>query len=71
MTEELRVSREAFEEAKTKATKAAEDVTNNFEVYLGKKNTSAEKIDGLISLIQEGKAKTIMEALDVQNGEIK
>ena len=71
MTEELRVSREAFEDAKTKAAQAAENVTSNFEVYLGKKNTSAEKIDGLISLIQEGKAKTIMEALDVQNGEIK
>lgn len=71
MTEDVKASKAAFEEAKAKATQAAENVTNNFEVYLGKKNTSVDKIDGLISIIQEGKAKTIMEALDIQNGEIK
>lgn len=71
MTEELKTCREEFEKAKESATKAAENVSSNYEVYLGKKNTSPEKIDGLIALIQEGKASTIMEALDIQNGEIK
>ncbi len=71
MMEEMKASRAEFDSAKAQAAQAAENVTNNIEVYLGKKNTSVEKIDGLISLIQEGKASTIMEALDIQNGEIK
>ncbi len=68
---EFQTSKAAFEEAETKATQAAENITKSYEVYLGKKNTSAEKIDSLISLIQEGKATTIVEALDILNGEIK
>lgn len=71
LMEEMKTSKQEFEEAKEKATQAAENVTNNYEIYLGKKNTTPEKIDGLIALIQEGKANTIMEALDIQNGEIK
>ena len=32
---------------------------------------NAEKIDKMITLMKEGKAETIMQALDVMNGEIK
>ena len=71
LTAELATCKEELESARTKAAETAANVTNSFEIYLGKKNTSAEKVDGLIGLIQEGKAKTIMEALDIQNGEIK
>ena len=71
LTAELSTCRTELEDARTKATQAAANVTDSFEIYLGKKNTSADKVDGLIGLIQEGKAKTIMEALDIQNGEIK
>lgn len=71
MSEELRVSKQMYETAKQKAQAASSEVAHSYEVYLGKKNISADKIDGLITLIQEGKANTIMEALDIQNGEIK
>ncbi len=71
LTAELEACKGELEAAKTKAVNAATDVTNSFEIYLGKKNTSVEKVDGLIGLIQEGRAKTVMEALDIQNGEIK
>ena len=71
MTEELFESRQKLENARIEAQQAEETVTNSIEIYLGKKNTSVEKIDSMISLLQEGKAATIMEAMDLLNGEIK
>ncbi|MCQ2513178.1 MAG: hypothetical protein MJ092_07340 [Lachnospiraceae bacterium] len=59
-------------EVKRAAVKAISDtLANNYSAYLGKKNMSTEKIDAMISLIQEGKAKTIMQAMDLLNGEMK
>lgn len=49
----------------------SDDLANNYSAYLGKKNMSTERIDSMISLIQEGKAETIMQAMDLLNGEIK
>ena len=71
MEAEAEESRKALESARAKASAAQGNINSTIEVYLGKKNTSVEKIDGMITLIQEGKAKTVMEALDVLNGEIK
>ena len=71
MEAEMNESRKERELAKAKAAAAQENIANTLEVYLGKKNTSVDKIDGMITAIQEGKAKTVMEALDVINGEIK
>lgn len=59
-------------EGKRIAVKAiSDDLANNYSSYLGKKNMTTEKIDSMISLIQEGKAETIMQAIDLMNGEIK
>ncbi len=59
-------------EMKRSAVKAvSDDLANNYSAYLGKKNMTTEKIDSMISLIQEGKAETIMQAIDLLNGEIK
>lgn len=71
MEAEAEESRKALESARAKASAAQENVSSTIEVYLGKKNTTVEKIDSMITLMQEGKAKTVMEALDVLNGEIK
>lgn len=71
MTKELEESRAALSAAKEAAQKSAEEVTNSYEVFLGKKNTSVEKVDELIHIMQEGRASTIMEALDVLRGEIR
>lgn len=71
LEEEVNVCRQELQAAQAQAEQAAEMVTNNYEIYLGKKNTSVEKIDAMIALIQEGKAPTIMKAVDVMNGEIK
>ena len=71
MTEELIECRKDMEQKRARANQASEYVTNSYEVYLGKKNTTVDKIDGMIALMQEGKASTIMEALDLLNGEIK
>ena len=71
MTAELEESKQKLEAAKADATEASDIISKTVELYLGKKNTSVEKIDSLISLLREGKASTIMEALDILNGEIK
>lgn len=71
MTAELEESRQALESAKAEADQAANELANTYEVYLGKRNMAPERIDGLIALIQDGKASTVMEALDIVNGEIK
>lgn len=66
----LRDAQETLESAKAAAAEAAGEA-GAYEVYLGKKNATPEKIDALIGLIREGKASTVMEALDILNGEIK
>ena len=48
-----------------------EEINTSYGTFLGKKNMNAEKIDKMITLMKEGKAETIMQALDVMNGEIK
>ena len=45
-------------------------LANNYTSFLGAKNCTPEKIDELIALIRDGKAQTIMQAIDLQNGEI-
>ena len=60
-----------FEQKQAAAQAANNEVTNTYATYLGAKNVTAEKIDELIGIINEGKAQTIMQALDVLNGEIK
>lgn len=48
------------------AKQAAYDLERNYTTYLGKKNMDPNRIDELISLIKEGKASNVLEALDVQ-----
>ena len=48
-----------------------EEINTSYGTFLGKKNMNAEKIDKMTTLMKEGKAETIMQALDVMNGEIK
>ncbi len=47
------------------------ELNETYGVYLGKKNLSEEKINELIAIIKDGKAQTIMQALDQLNGELK
>lgn len=58
-------------EKRSAAEQLTAEVNENFGVYLGKKNLSVERIDSLIALINEGKAETVMQAIDMLNGEIK
>lgn len=53
------------------AKDAQDDIKNTYAAYLGSKNATPDKIDEMISVIEEGKAQTIMQALDIINGEIK
>lgn len=71
MTAELEASRQTLEDTKVRSQEASENLTNSYEVYLGKKNMTPEKIDAMIALIQEGKATTVMEAINILSGEIK
>ena len=56
---------------KAEVVSLGEEISNSYGVFLGKKNMSEERIDKMIGLMQEGKAETIMQALDQINGEIK
>lgn len=47
------------------------ELNETYGAFLGTKNLSEEKIDELIAFIKDGKAQTIMQALDLLNGEIK
>ena len=58
MTEDLQVRSDAYQEAAK--------VMDGYNSEFGDKGIKAEKIDELISIISEGKATTIREALDVQ-----
>lgn len=60
-----------FLDKQAAAQKATTTVANEYTSYLGTKNASPEKIDELIEIINSGKASTIMQALDVRNGEIR
>lgn len=60
-----------FAQKKIEAETAAAEVNNSYTAYLGAKNTNAEKIDEMITLMEEGRAQTIMQALDIINGEIQ
>ncbi len=71
ITKELRELKDELNAAKESAAESAEEVLNSYEVFLGKKNSSVEKIDELINIMREGKASSIMEALDVLKGEMK
>ncbi|MGI6072532.1 MAG: hypothetical protein ACOX75_05920 [Lachnospiraceae bacterium] len=66
-----KILKEDFIQKRAAAKSARAALTNSYAAYLGAKNMSVEKIDELIAIIREGKARTIMQALDVQKGEIK
>lgn len=48
------------------AKQAAYELERNYTTYLGKKNMDPNKIDELISIIKEGRASNILEAMDVR-----
>lgn len=56
---------------KAEVVNLEEEISTSYGAFLGKKNMNAERIDKMISLMKEGKAETIMQALDVLNGEMK
>lgn len=56
---------------KAEVVSLGEEISASYGVYLGKKNMNADRIDKMISLMQDGQAETIMQALDQINGEIK
>ena len=60
-----------LEEQKQGVVSLEEEINSSYGAFLGKKNMNAERIDKMISVMKEGKAETIMQALDVVNGEIK
>ena len=60
-----------YKDKKETVDKVSSELNETYGVYLGKKNLSVEKIDAMIGLIGEGKAGSIMQALDLLNGEIK
>lgn len=68
---ELMGKQAELSEAKEKAAASADYLTNTYEIYLGKKNMTPEKIDRMIAEIQEGNASTVMEALNHVGGEIR
>ena len=71
MESELNGMKVDLEEKRASLRAISETLANNYSAYLSKKNMSPEKIDTMISLIQDGKAETIMQAMDLMNGEIK
>ncbi len=71
MESELNGMKEDLEEKRVAVRAISENLANSYSGYLGKKNMSPDKIDTMISLIQDGKAETIMQAIDLMNGEIK
>ncbi len=60
-----------FAQKQIDAQNAQTEINNTYAAYLGAKNASPEKIDDMITLIEEGRAQTIMQAIDIINGEIK
>ena len=68
---ELSEMENGLNEQKAEVVSLGEEISNSYGVFLGKKNMSEERIDKMIGLMQEGKAETIMQALDQINGEIK
>ncbi len=72
--EQLEADGTALRADLTQKTAAAEQakirLSDTYASYLGAKNATPEKIDRLIAIISEGKAETVMQALDVLNTEI-
>ena len=60
-----------FLEKQEAAQKAKTELADKYAAYLGAENASEDKIDELITIISDGRAETIMQALDVLNGENK
>lgn len=60
-----------YNEKKETVNKVSAELNETYGIYLGKKNLSVEKIDEMIEFIGSGKAQSIMQALDLLNGEIK
>ena len=50
------------------AADASDMLASQYMIYLGEKNTTCEKIDALISIINEGKAQDIQQALEILKG---
>ncbi|MBR3004149.1 MAG: hypothetical protein IKH67_03655 [Lachnospiraceae bacterium] len=71
MEQEAKDLKEAALAKRADAQEAATAITENYQSYLGDKNLNPEKIDELIKLFDDGQATTIMQALDLQKGEIK
>ena len=71
METELAQMQTDLDAQKAQAVTLGEEISNSYGVFLGKKNMSADRIDKMIHLMQEGQAETIMQALDQINGEMK
>ena len=71
MEQEAKELKEQAAVKRADAQSAAEAITANYQSYLGDKNLTPEKSDELIKLFDDGQADTIMQALDLQKGEIK
>lgn len=71
LTKELDALKQLYAEKEATVKQVSTELNENYGIYLGKKNLTEEKIDELILLIKQDKAQTIMQALDLLNGEIK
>ena len=71
MENELAQMENDLNDKKAEVVSLGEEISSSYGVFLGKKNMNADRIDRMINLMEEGKAETIMQALDQINGEIK
>ena len=60
-----------FMQKRSASTEAATNINNTYAAYLGAKNATPERIDEMINLLGEGQAQTIMQALNIVNGETR
>lgn len=71
LTQDIENLKAELVEKKQAAQDAGDTLTANYLGYLGEKYTTPEKIDELIAIINEGKAATIMQAMDVSKGGVE
>jgi|GEM_PF-6726198 len=58
-----------LEDVKDKAISQTDFIRSEYGAYLGQKNLSVERLDEMIEIIQEEKATTILQALDIHKSE--
>ena len=57
--------RSQLEQKRSAAQTANNQIANSYSAYLGAKNATESRVDELIGIISEGRAQTIMQALDI------